>query len=42
MTAPRAVIITALSVEYLAVKRHLMSVSERTHTQGTVVRDRSI
>jgi hypothetical protein len=34
--APRAVIITALQVEYLAVKRHLMNVSECTHTQGTV------
>ena len=36
MTNRRAVIITALPVEYLAVKRHLKNISECTHSQGTV------
>ncbi len=33
---PRAVILTALSVEYLAVRAHLSERREEVHTQGTV------
>jgi nucleoside phosphorylase len=33
---PRAVILTALSVEYLAVRNHLSELREEVHTQGTV------
>jgi nucleoside phosphorylase len=33
---PRAVILTALSVEYLAVRAHLSELREEVHTQGTV------
>jgi nucleoside phosphorylase len=33
---PRAVILTALSVEYLAVRAHLSGLREEVHTQGTV------
>jgi len=36
MTSRRAIIITALSLEYLAVKRHLKKIKERIHPQGTV------
>jgi nucleoside phosphorylase len=36
MTSRRAVMITALPVEYLAVKRHLKNVAERIHDQGSI------
>ena len=32
----RAVILTALSVEYLAVRAHFQALREEVHTQGTI------